>query len=162
MMWPLSNRRFRYGLCFLGALCFVCGLLWYRHHTSPRQRFLSKLRVAILDASTDKTHTFTMASLTDFAWDGLFIFGPYTPVDEIEKALGFSWPPAHNSNIYCCETFCLLVFTHKNRVVQYCEYQRGDGDFSSLSSTRKIAATAAVFSVVRDKNGWLVVTMTND
>ena len=115
----------------------------------------------VQDASKDKSSTFSMASVTNFTWDGLFIFGPYTPAYEIEKALGFSWPPARKSGIDIPESMSLLVFTHKNKVVQYYEYSRWYGDFSSLSNTdlyylAKITPNAAVFSAVQ-KNGLLEV-----
>jgi hypothetical protein len=70
--------------------------------TSAKERFTSKLRSAIQDASKNDASTFTMVGLTDFTWDALFIFGPYTPVSEIEKALGFAWPPAKKSGIAKC------------------------------------------------------------
>lgn len=142
-------------------LCVVCALFVLGTRNSSKQHFASKLHSAIQDALKDNTPTFTMLSVTNFTWDALFIFGPYTHVDEIEKALGFSWPPAKKSGIEHNDTFCLLVFVHKGKVVQYCEHSRRDGDFSSLSSANKITPNAAVFSIIRGENDWLVVTMEN-
>jgi len=159
MILPVSKNRIIYGLCCIYIICFVCAVLMIDSCTSSKERFMSKLRSAIQDASKNNVSTFTMVSVTDFTWDTLFIFGPYTPVSEIEKALGFSWPLAKKSGIERNETFCLLVFLHKNKVVQYFEYPRRDGDFSSISSTNKITPNTAIFSAARGENNWLVVNI---
>lgn len=149
------SNRIILGVC--GALCLSL-LIWYCY-TYQQRHFASKLYSTIQNASQGDSSTFAMSDVTNFTWDELFIFGPYTPADEIEKALGFSWPPAKKSGIEYNDTFCLLVFSHKNEVVLYCEYPRHEGDFSSISSTNAITPNAAVFSVVREEDGFLVVTM---
>jgi len=155
----LVNSKFSkhiiFGIC--GALCLSL-LIWYCC-TYQQREFASKLYSTIQNASQGDSSNFAMSDVTNFTWDKLFIFGPYTPAEEIEKALGFSWPPAKKKyGIAWSDTFCLLVFTYKNEVVLFCEYPRGDGDFSSISSTSGITPNAAVFSVVREKDGRLVVT----
>ena len=110
MILSVLKNRIIYGLCCICIICFVCALLMIDSCTSSKERFTSKLRSAIQGASKNNAFTFTMDSVTDFTWDALFIFGPYTPVSEIEKALGFSWPPAKKSGIESNDTFCLLVF----------------------------------------------------
>ena len=137
------------------AVVIAIGSVWYCNLS--KQRFTSKLHSAILSASESESSTFSMVNVTDFTWDGLYIFGPYTSTDEIESILDFSWPPAQKYDFDISEGICLLVFVHKGKVAQYCEYPRRDGDFSSLSSTDKITPKAAVFSVTCVENDYLVV-----
>ncbi|MGC9454029.1 MAG: hypothetical protein ACP5HU_04120 [Phycisphaerae bacterium] len=93
-----------------------------------------------------------MRDLTDFEWDGLYIFPPYTGHQEIENTLGYSWPPAEDSGIDMDDTFCLLVFTHNKEVVAYVEYPIERGDFADVGGTTKLSPDDAVF-LVRMENG---------
>ena len=35
---------------------------------------------------------FMMSDLTDFAWQKLYVFPPYTTQKQIDRSLGFEWP----------------------------------------------------------------------
>ena len=152
------HKHILYSICLAGAFCFGCSLVSCRDRGLSQYVFESKLRVAIQETSKGETKSFAMKSLTDFPWDGLYVFGPYTSASQIDTALGFPWPPAKESGIELSDSICLLVFTHKNSVVRYCKYTRRDGDWSTLSSTKKISPSSAVFSV-REENGLPVVIM---
>ncbi len=158
MKLPVLKKAIGAGLLVVCILGLVWGLLYLRHTELSRRHFVSQLSSAVQGISEEPGSTFKMTSLTDFAWDGLYIFGPYTPADEVEKSLGFSWPPVETTQMQVSDAFCLFVFTHKNKVVLYFDYPRGRGDFANLGTTR-ITPDAAEFSVERDKGGWLVVTL---
>jgi hypothetical protein len=140
------------------VLCLAGGLLYWYYRVS-QDGFVPKVRAAIEKASQSNIPELSMVDLTDFTWDGLYIFGPYTPADDIEKQLGFSWPPAKDCGINLSDTFCLLVFTCHNKVVRYYEYPRGKVDFSFLGEPRKISVSEAVFSVEKKSEGTLVITL---
>ena len=134
-----SVLRFFFTVICLSILLFTssCG--------NEKKTFENKLSNAITKSSNDYSR-FKMLDLTDFDWDGLFIFGPYTSQDDIEKALGYKWKSASKTGIESNDGCCLIIFTKAKRVVQYLMYPRKDGDFSSISSTNMISPEEAVFS----------------
>ena len=50
-----------------------------------------------------------MASATTFSWERLYVFGPYTTAEAVEKELGFSWWRSHPIEMYdplCAARLC--------------------------------------------------------
>lgn len=157
-MLTTLKKRIILSVAIAGFLCIAYGLTSWRGDALSQWSFKSKLRTAIELSFKGKIKSFDMRILTDFPWDGLFIFGPYTPASEIEKALGFTWPPAKKSGIELSDSICLLVFVHQGRVTRYYEYSRLDGDWSLLSSVTKLPPESALFSA-KTQYGVAVVTL---
>ncbi len=74
-----------------------------------------------------------LATIADFEWESLYIFGPYTPVDEIDRALGFRWNDARYTRIDMLDGIALLVFVKGDEVVRYVEHPRNRGDFATVA-----------------------------
>jgi hypothetical protein len=68
------------------------------------------------------------AALTDFSWDKLYIFTPYTSAETISRKLGFKWSGANT--IEYSESINLIVFVKGSKVVRYLELSREYGDFT--------------------------------
>jgi hypothetical protein len=66
-----------------------------------------------------------LSIISTFSWDRLYIFGPYTSLEVINKSLNGIWLRYWNTSIEYNEGIVLLVFTNKGKVVQYLEYPRG-------------------------------------
>lgn len=74
-----------------------------------------------------KTTTMNVKELTDFAWDKLYLFGPYTLHSQINERLGYIW--TKNSLRLSDENSSLLIFVLNGKVVQYLDLStwiRGD------------------------------------
>lgn len=126
--------------------------------SSPEPQWTAELRFVIQNGSKATPAKFMVKDITNFAWDQMFVFGPYTPIGEIEKALGTTtWSPARESGIESSDTFCLLVFVSQKRIVEYSQFNRSSGDFSPVSSTTPYTRSNAVFSVHLDPSGWITV-----
>ncbi|MGG3450488.1 hypothetical protein ABER98_11485 [Domibacillus aminovorans] len=67
--------------------------------------------------------------VTNFKWDKMYTFTPYTPDKEITKQLGFKWKYSNETNIDYLDDINLLVFVNDDRVIQYLELSREYGDF---------------------------------
>lgn len=67
-----------------------------------------------------------------FEWEKLYMFPPYTPVADIERALGFKWGAAKKTRIHDRDDITLLVFVIGRTVQDYIEQPRNAGDFSRL------------------------------
>lgn len=57
-------------------------------------------------------------ALTDFDWDKLWVFGPYTPGEVVEETIGFSWGPADHA-APLTEGQYLYVFVLGDKVVRH-------------------------------------------
>src|SRR5690348_5682657 len=79
-------------------------------------------------ANTSTNAVITVSALTDFQWDNLFVFGPYTTVEKIQSQLGYRWADAEKTHINLSDTFSLLVFVKDGKVVRYFKLPRTIGD----------------------------------
>ncbi|NQX62787.1 hypothetical protein [Paenibacillus qinlingensis] len=64
-----------------------------------------------------ETTAMSVKELTNFAWDKLFLFGPYTTHTQINERLGYTW--TRNSLRLSDDNLYLLIFTLDGKVVQY-------------------------------------------
>jgi hypothetical protein len=69
-----------------------------------------------------------LKDLTDFKWDRVYIFTPYTPHKVIDDDLGLVWKPARSIQMDWRDDVNLIVFTENGKVVFYIEHPRGLGD----------------------------------
>jgi len=67
-----------------------------------------------------------LSSLTDFDWEKVYIFGPYTTQEMINEKLGVNYKDP--SSIDYRDDINLIVFLDNNKVVQYAEITRKYGD----------------------------------
>jgi hypothetical protein len=64
------------------------------------------------------------AEIAPFAWDRVYVFGPYTSPEHIDTCLGFPWPTASRSSINSSKGRNLVVFVQGERVVRWFEQPR--------------------------------------
>jgi hypothetical protein len=66
-----------------------------------------------------RTHEpFRLSSVTDFDWDRVYAFPPYTSPEEIERELGFDWGGAGDSASRTNDAWYLLVFVNGGQVAR--------------------------------------------
>lgn len=83
-----------------------------------------------------------LTSYTDFEWDRVFIFPPYTPKSVIQKESGV----AVDSAIEYSDSMSLLVFKNEGVGVANIEISRTTIDFSSVYSKVGYKKESAVFT----------------
>jgi hypothetical protein len=71
---------------------------------------------------------FRLESVTDFEWDRMYAFPPYTPADEIRRGLGIEWADAGDSSIGTSDVVTLLVFMRDRQVVRAFDHGIEGGD----------------------------------
>jgi hypothetical protein len=94
--------------------------------------------------------TITVRDLTDFRWDELFVFGPYTPIEQIERTLRTPAPQLVNNHLERHDTFNLLVFRAAGRIVRQEQCPRSKADFAKDVLATPLSPVTAVFSVNRE------------
>jgi uncharacterized protein YbjT (DUF2867 family) len=78
-------------------------------------------------------------------WDRVYIFAPYTSIDQINQSLGYEWATERNTTIHQSDRISLLVFTAAGQVTGYLEYPRSSGDFAGLARAGGYSPEEAVF-----------------
>jgi hypothetical protein len=90
--------------------------------TVMRYRFEQNLSERIQHQAAWGVAKLDLQTLTDFEWDALYLFGPYTPLDKISKILGTKYRGPNS--IEYSDGINLLVFMKNGEVVQYAEIGR--------------------------------------
>jgi hypothetical protein len=130
-------------LAFLEAV-LVFGLF---ASAKPSGDFVIALESSALAAQHGTNPVVSISSVTDFGWDKLFIFGPYTPVDRIQAQLGYRWTEAHKTHIDSSDTFYLLVFVKEGKVLRHFKFPRTTCDFQSIESGNEFSPGEDTFEV---------------
>ncbi len=87
------------------------------------------------------------AEVAPFTWDRLYIFGPYTPPQNIHSCLGFRWQGVRWTSIEDSDGVNLVVFVRSGEVVHWFEYPRGRVELGYLTDPRGYAREEAHFRV---------------
>jgi hypothetical protein len=86
-----------------------------------------------------------------FDWEKFYVFPPYTPLADIDKALGFKWSAAKKTRINERDDITLLVFVTGRTVQEYIEQPRIAGDFSRLKAGYAYPPRDGYFECVREE-----------
>ena len=78
--------------------------------------FLSNLE-AIISSQTEQEVVIDISKITDFEWEELFVFRPYTTGNQINESLGIKWSDETKSSVVESESYSLFVFMDKGKVV---------------------------------------------
>ncbi|TDK20345.1 hypothetical protein E2F46_16220 [Luteimonas aestuarii] len=74
-----------------------------------------------------------LAQAAPSEWDRVCVIGPYMADRHAEEIIGFAWPVERRTSIDRNDGITLLLFIHRNRVVQHVEHPRRQGDFAGLA-----------------------------
>jgi hypothetical protein len=91
--------------------------------------------------------TVKLKDLTDFKWDIVYIFPPYTGLETIDNDLGFVWPQARSIRTDYRDDINLIVFTDNKQVVAYVEHPRSLGDLDGNYKREGYSPDEAIFIV---------------
>jgi hypothetical protein len=122
---------------------------WMR--TSPAQRFSEQLAA---QARANPGHI-ALRELVTIPWDHVHLFGPFTPPDMIEVALGFPYSDRAVEKLQSSDAINLLLFVSGRKVVLSVAHPRSEGDFPSDTLPRSMTPDEAVFTAGRRSSGWI-------
>jgi len=100
--------------------------------------------------SVGEDTTITIANLTNFKWDKLYIFSPYANRESIENTIGIKFLKENDIQEYVSEGDTFLVFTKDDKVIHYFNHPRGKGDFSGYKDIKYFTPENAKFKVVHE------------
>jgi hypothetical protein len=93
-----------------------------------------------------------LTQLTDFEWQSVALFGPYTQRESVERTLGLAWPGYDRTGLQSSDMFSLLVFVRDQQVVRHLAVDRCKPDFATEAQQRLFDADQACF-VLTDQRG---------
>ena len=115
------------------------------------------MRFSIQKALIKNENPIILNKITNFKWDKLYIFSPYTSKSDILEALNFQWEGVNKINIEMTDGMCLLVFVQNRTVVKAFEFNRKYGDFVPLVQANPYSPNDAIFYVYLDHNRRIVL-----
>ena len=123
------------------------------------ESFKNKLMTTIQQESY-----FDMKNITPFEWDRMYVILPYTSRTEMQKIVGTKWTTADTYIGYLIfdktwlgehplddDIFHKLVFVKDNKVVSDVTLNRGDADFTQISSP--VINDSALFIIDKTSGG---------
>lgn len=134
-------------------LLMIISTLSCQNETKENVDFRNTLQIDIQETLGRGDSVIDLESITDFNWDRLFIFKPYTPIADIDSTLGFKWEEAHSTRIEQSEGVNLLVFVDRGKVISYSRIPRNFGDFVKMDVTKPITRNTR-FIVRKEDAGW--------
>jgi hypothetical protein len=131
------------------------------HVRWKQQNFSSKLAAEVeKKRGNNNVVEVSFKDLTDFKWDTVYIFPPYTQDKVIDDDLGFVWKPARSIHMDWRDDVNLIVFTNNRKVVFYVDHPRNFGDLKGSYNREGYVPAEAIFTVVEgerqpDGRSWL-------
>ena len=98
-------------------------------------------------------HVFALADHTDFEWDRVYLFGPYSQREDVEARLGVRWQAGFDSHIESSDAIVLVVFSHEGRVVEHFDLPRATADLTPCVGAGNAAITRAAARFVVGNDG---------
>jgi hypothetical protein len=105
-------------LCFLGF-----GLVIYANREPDRvaiDNLLAENLTRAVALAQGRGEDVSLAELTDFPWDRVYIVRVGTPVSRIDRALGFDFNGDFN---YTAESSELLIFVRHDKLARFADYR---------------------------------------
>jgi hypothetical protein len=125
------------------CLCLVAGFgIWFVLRPDSVSTALSKQIQRGAGATVD------FAEVAPFAWERVYVFGPYTSHDQIHTSLGFHWAEVGRTTIESNEGVNLVVFVHDGKVVHWFEHPRHE-ELEGLADSDGYAREHSKFLVYR-------------
>ena len=95
-----------------------------------------------------------LANVVQNTWDKVCILGPYSTSKHAYDTLGFAWPVEKQSTIATSDSIALLLFVENQKVVEFVEHPRRDGDFANLSRQCFKREEATFHHLTNPPKGW--------
>lgn len=144
----------------ISIFVILLGLSIYIHSQSMKYEPELKEKIKF-HASNSKS--FELSSLTDFQWDKMFAFSPYTKYKEVLKNNNIKIPILASYNLTTGDdNTVLIIFTYKSKIVSYLYYDYKDGCFAITNRNRFISKDKSTFIVEKSNKKIIFKPKYND
>lgn len=125
-------------------LCVLCGMVYAGGCDAKHESLGERLEHCAASGAS----SFDFEAETDFGWDRMYVFGPYSSRARVEESLGFTWKGFEHTTIEMSDAVCLVVFVSDEKVVHWYEQARAV-DLLHLVDEGGYRPSEASFSIVR-------------
>jgi hypothetical protein len=113
----------------------------------------NNFETAVSRYQTGDLSVIDFSTLTDFTWDRVYIFGPYSSSKYINNKLGRYWICSHNVETRYFGHISLIVFVENGHVVDYLHFPGLTKDSSTTFDDSEYSVDEAKFIIVIDDHG---------
>jgi hypothetical protein len=146
--WPLLSA--------IGAAAALLGFL-FGMPLVRRAQLRTDLERAVRMFNIGYTPHIALTDFTDFKWTEVYIFSPYTPIEEIAAATGSRRPLLASNRIETDDGISLLVFMDGDRLVRWVEIDRAIADYSDVVGGSPFTPETAIFIMPVEGDSTMVV-----
>ncbi|TXF96908.1 hypothetical protein [Massilia arenae] len=102
-----------------------------------------------------ESETIRLAEATSFAWDQVYLFGPYTARRHVCTTLGIQEEHCERQIPFESQDDgdMSIAFLAEGRLVYYARHSRANGDFTPVPAGQPLSRDRAVFRSLRDGEG---------
>lgn len=121
--------------------------------------FEIKLKNTIENNWQNGVKEINLKDVTEFEWEKVYIFQPYTQKEFIDEKLGFDFEDNEESGIEYYDNITLLIFVEGDKVVFFHDLPNTIADLSAITDGSFYKRNEAIFDVLKTQEGWYELTL---
>lgn len=129
------------------ALTILIGYIWWEYYNSHKVKEDIELKNEVIKV-VQSSKEIDFSKVTNFEWDEIYLFTPYTDSKEILKKDGVK---RYNSklNMEYNDGINIIAFVNSKKIITYIEINRSDFDFEPIENS-KISKYKSIFEIDND------------
>ncbi len=129
------------------ALTILIGYIWWEYYNSHKVKEDIELKNEVIKV-VQSSKEIDFSKVTNFEWDEIYLFTPYTDSKEILKKDGVK---RYNSklNMEYNDGHNIIAFVNSKKIITYIEINRSDFDFEPIENS-KISKDKSIFEIDND------------
>ena len=129
------------------ALTILIGYIWWEYYNSHKVKEDIELKNEVIKV-VQSSKEIDFSKVTNFEWDEIYLFTPYTDSKEILKKDGVK---RYNSklNMEYNDGINISAFVNSKKIITYIEINRSDFDFEPIENS-KISKDKSIFEIDND------------
>ena len=129
------------------ALTILIGYIWWEYYNSLKVKEDTELKNEVIKV-VQSSKEIDFSKVTNFEWDEIYLFTPYTDSKEILKKDGVK---RYNSklNMEYNDGINIIAFVNSKKIITYIEINRSDFDFEPIENS-KISKDKSIFEIDND------------
>ena len=129
------------------ALTILIGYIWWEYYNLHKVKEDFELKNEVIKV-VQSSKEIDFSKVTNFEWDEIYLFTPYTDSKEILKKDGVK---RYNSklNMEYNDGINIIAFVNSKKIITYIEINRSDFDFEPIENS-KISKDKSIFEIDND------------
>ena len=125
----------------------------YSYLDNTKNPLANNFETAVSQYQARHLSVIDFSTLTDFTWDKVYIFGPYSSSKYINNKLGRYWICSDFADTQYSGHISLIVFVENGHVVNYLHFPGLTKDSTTTFKDSEYSVDEAKFIIVIDKDG---------